>query len=611
MRFIQSVVALICCAALLSCPFSSALAEGSVSVRSITDTKPLAVIDSGIQLTLPAPLPISKLGATDSLPAVYRSDALGYVTPAKKQGNSNLCWAFSAISCAETEAIKNEGFPEDTDFSEWGLAYFFFYGGVDPLGGLKGDGFQLGVNYMDIASNLFLATQSLSNWKGIHNEADAPLETAMRNHYATLPASLCYDDVLHLENSRFYSTASEKGRKTVKTAIQEFGSVSAGLFYNDTFFNPASSAYYNGDIVSANHAVTLIGWDDTYPASAFSAANRPQKDGAWLAKNSWGTDYGNNGLFWISYDDVSLNQDDIVSLDFAPADNYDRNYQYDGAPGFATLQFPLGTAAYASVFTADAEENLEAVSLLHYADSSTGYSLSIYKNLTDPDDPTSGEKVSSSMGIFDVSGLYTLPLPESVSLQKGDTFSAVFTLVCLSGLSLTVSLSGEDLVGNGTLITQNEGAPGQGYYTMLGEWKDLYTDYGASPRIHAYTSLVGKPSEPSATTSTTESTTVTTAQKTTAPVSSTETSPAPTDRPTTTNGSVVTASPSAKPTKDTVLWGDANADGAVNMKDVLCIRKHLAGIVVTINEKNADVYEDNAVNTKDVLTLRNFMAGLA
>ena len=61
---------------------------------------------------------------------------------------------------------------------------------------------------------------------------------------------------------------------------------------------------------------------------------------------------------------------------------------------------------------------------------------------------------------------------------------------------------------------------------------------------------------------------------------------------------------------DPVFLGDANEDGAVNMKDVLVLRKYLAGIAVTYNAKNADVNEDGVVNMKDVLILRKYLAGI-
>ena len=61
------------------------------------------------------------------------------------------------------------------------------------------------------------------------------------------------------------------------------------------------------------------------------------------------------------------------------------------------------------------------------------------------------------------------------------------------------------------------------------------------------------------------------------------------------------------------LPGDVNVDGAVDMKDVLLLRRRIAGIVFLehYQERRADVNEDDSVNMKDVLMLRRLIAGLA
>ena len=57
-------------------------------------------------------------------------------------------------------------------------------------------------------------------------------------------------------------------------------------------------------------------------------------------------------------------------------------------------------------------------------------------------------------------------------------------------------------------------------------------------------------------------------------------------------------------TKKPVIAGDANADGIINTKDILTIRKYLAGMEVFIDMEGADMTKDGAVNMKDVLALR-------
>ena len=56
--------------------------------------------------------------------------------------------------------------------------------------------------------------------------------------------------------------------------------------------------------------------------------------------------------------------------------------------------------------------------------------------------------------------------------------------------------------------------------------------------------------------------------------------------------------------------GDSNEDGSLDMKDVLFLRKNIAGLERLINFIYADVNFDGDVNMKDVLILRRMIAGI-
>ena len=62
---------------------------------------------------------------------------------------------------------------------------------------------------------------------------------------------------------------------------------------------------------------------------------------------------------------------------------------------------------------------------------------------------------------------------------------------------------------------------------------------------------------------------------------------------------------------NTIKLGDVNSDGDVNMKDVLAVRKYVAGLTVTMDMVAADVNDDGSVNMKDVLAVRKHVAGIA
>ena len=64
----------------------------------------------------------------------------------------------------------------------------------------------------------------------------------------------------------------------------------------------------------SNHSVVIVGWDDTYSKNNFPASNRPSTDGAYIVQNSWGKDWGTNGKFYVSYEDLYI-EDGLTGIE--------------------------------------------------------------------------------------------------------------------------------------------------------------------------------------------------------------------------------------------------------------------------------------------------------
>ena len=74
----------------------------------------------------------------------------------------------------------------------------------------------------------------------------------------------------------------------------------------------------------ANHAVTIVGWDDNYENASF-----PGKKGAYKVLNSYGLSFGDNGLYYILYDDIFIKDAVLYGVMKTDDIDYDNIYQYD------------------------------------------------------------------------------------------------------------------------------------------------------------------------------------------------------------------------------------------------------------------------------------------
>ena len=96
-----------------------------------------------------------------------------------------------------------------------------------------------------------------------------------------------------------------------------------------------------------------------------------------------------------------------------------------------------------------------------------------------------------------------------------------------------------------------------------------------------------------------EDTSVTTAAETVTTAESVTPAPETTTEPVTT-----TTEP-----ENEVRTGDANGDNSIDLKDVMMMRRALAGWDVTVDEAAADINKDGSFDLKDVVLLRRYLAG--
>lgn len=407
----------------------------------------------------------------ESLPSKYDSREKGIVTSVKNQYSTGSCWAFAAISAAETSMLKKGlAEAEPLDFSEAHLTWFGLKSLVsdrnDPT---YGDGIVSPSPYTD-GGNWVRSVFALARWSGAQSEENAPFYAfpVLMGNY---PDSDRYASFAHLQNSSYIPAADSDG---IKNAVMSCGSITVSYYSINNLYNfGENTSYYQNSVTNSNHTVAIVGWDDTYSKDNF--LKTPDGDGAWLVKNSWGDSWGDGGYFYLSYYDTSLSY--FVTYEMESASNYDNNNQYDGFgyKGWAYLD-GCESMSMANVFKAKSHETLRAVSF-YTVQPSVSYEIEIYKDVPENGSPTDGALIHTECGFMQYRGYKTVKLSEDIDLPMGTRYAAVVTINVPSGSNACIPLEYPDGF-DGAHNRSYSAEKGQSYITVRKDydyWMDAFT----------------------------------------------------------------------------------------------------------------------------------------
>ncbi len=429
---------------------------------------------------------VTKRGAV--YPARYDARDNGWVTSVKNQGNYESCWSFSSLAAIETNLIKNGRADASLDLSENQFAYFFYNRQPDKLGYTVGDyNTTSRGNYLAAGGTLQGTGLALATWAGVTTEARSP--------YMTIPdASLCYAADYSVRNVYLYNysmTNLAGSVATIKQAILDHGAVACGINMIAQYYNPVNYSY-NCQMAGGNHAIAIIGWDDSYSKDNFNM--KPAADGAWIVKNSYGPEFGDQGYFYVSYEDRTLTE--FIAFEaVTAAEQFDNNYQYDGTANPA-YSYNKGEW-YANVFEAKGangfNEELKAVGV-YTLTTNCNYEVEVYTGLTDAGKPTSGTKVYDVpiTGTLTDAGYQTIALPSAVSLTAGESFAVLVRLKDSYGANAYI---GADSTYQNDWITFIANvSDNQSFVQVNNKWYDFGKEAKANVRIKAYTDATAEKS---------------------------------------------------------------------------------------------------------------------
>ena len=379
----------------------------------------------------------------DSYPLSYDLRSLGRVTAVRNQGSCGCCWAFASSGSLESNLLSGETW----DFSEQHLKNTHGFDWGHCAGG-----------------NASMATAYFARWSGPVRESDDPYNPTGSSSPSGLAVPKHVQNVLFLPRR-----GSSTDNDNLKDAIMTYGGVYASMKWDAGQYNAATHAYYWHGGTRSNHAIVLVGWDDTYSRSNFSTP--PAGNGAFLVRNSWGSSWGDHGYFWISYYDTVLakTSEPAVFVHAEAADNYDHLYQYDPLGAVRQTGFSASTGWFANIFRADSDEMLKAVSFYTASPNST-YEIYMYLNPNNGPINATGYALVQS-GTLAVAGYHTVVLTSGVPVFHGQTFSAVVKLTT-PGYNYPIPIESP----NSGYSSAASAHPGESYISSNGS---SWSDYGA------------------------------------------------------------------------------------------------------------------------------------
>ena len=308
----------------------------------------------------------------------------GYVTSSKNQHENNACWAFTATSLLETQSIYNNLLTkEQANFSE---AHVFYN---TARNGFENVTLNTYNRTLTTGGNSIVAAAYYFNGKGPVSESSFPYsDDVVYQQKSYMDNS--FDKPVVSVDEFFYETHYDEAVSctdfvlSLKTRIKTYKSVGTNIYYDDSFMNVVGGNYYykyNGDSNVGNHAVVLVGWDDTIPASYFKNAT---SNGGWIAKNSWGSSWANNGFFYISYEDFIICKD---SYNFVANKNYSFDNSYNSSDVFGNLVFSISSPVYITAkFQNTGNEILDKISFSVVENTNYTAYLSLNNNINDSSD---------------------------------------------------------------------------------------------------------------------------------------------------------------------------------------------------------------------------------
>ncbi len=309
------------------------------------------------------------------LPAVYDLRQTRFLSPIRNQGYTSACWCFSACAAVESN-WRQRGFGE-YDLSENNIYYGHGYVGLHTGG------------------NRYMSTTYFMRGAGPVLESQDPFQFDVGQYHSGInPVAYITEAVWLPQNVDV---------EDIKQCIMDYGALDVAMNFSDNYFDSANNSYYFPGYAGAdiNHLVNLVGWDDDYS----TAGGR----GAWIVRNCWGTEWGEDGYFYVSYHDYLINRFPAYWNKAEGYDSHRKILQYDEVGYIGDWGLGSNTAYAMIKYSIPAGSMLDMLGSYTTSSPST-LSYAIYSSF-DGANP-GGLLWSAAADTMQYHGFYTKELPE-------------------------------------------------------------------------------------------------------------------------------------------------------------------------------------------------------
>ena len=222
-----------------------------------------------------------------------------------------------------------------------------------------------------------------------------------------------------------------KDYEKIKEAVFKYGGVQTSI-YNalrssqsySPYFDKVTNSYCYIGTEKPNHDVVIIGWDDNYPKENFPVDL--EGDGAFICQNSWGKNFGEDGVFYISYYDTNIGTHNVVYTGIEDTDNYDNIYLSDLCGWRGQLGYNKESMYGANVYTAKGAEGLVAAGFYATAKDSQ-YELYAVRQFEN--ESSFGEMIPVASGKLSNAGYYTVKFNQEIAVEPGEKYAIVLHII--------------------------------------------------------------------------------------------------------------------------------------------------------------------------------------